>query len=98
MWIARLKDNTLINQKESKKLFSDISHLVIGLGFEYNGTVIFLPNNLLDYRYGGSASASLAGGEAKVDSYWIQGTFHSDFKKLRIRFYNNEKKIEVETD
>lgn len=95
MWIAKLKDK-MVTQKDVK--FSEIKHLVIGLGFQYNGTTVWLPDEMLDYRYGGSASASLGSGKADVDSYWIQGTFRSDFKKLRIRFYNNEKKIEIETD
>lgn len=96
MWIAILKDGTSITQKQYEpKTYSDLRHLVCKLGYEYNGTTIWLPNNLIDYRYGGSVSSSL-GGKTNVDSYWIQGTFQSDFKKIRLRFYTDKHKIDVE--
>ena len=96
MWIAVLNDGTSITQKQYEpKKYSDLRHLVSRLGYEYNGTTIWLPSDLIDYRYGGSVSASL-GGNANVDSYWIQGTFQTDFKKIRMRFYTGENKIDVE--
>lgn len=96
MWIAKLKDGTLKTQESSDVPFKEISHLVSNLGYKYNNSVVWLPKDLFDYRYGGSASSALGSASLNVDSYWIQGTFNSDFRKIMIRFYNNENKVEVE--
>lgn len=96
MWIAKLNNGTIITQsKNEPSQFSEIKHLISSLGYKYHDSEVWLPDGLLDYRYGGSASSSL-GDNPEVDSYWIQGTFHSDFRKIRIRFDNSVRKITVE--
>ena len=97
MWIAKLKDETVITKDEhDPKPFSAIQHLVIRLGYKYRESEFWLPEGMIDYKYGGSATASIGGG-ITIDSYWIQAMFQSDFKKLRVRFHNLKNAVEIET-
>ncbi|MCK9433821.1 MAG: hypothetical protein M0R32_03145 [Candidatus Cloacimonetes bacterium] len=96
MWIAILKNGSKTTQKENPDGFFSIKNSVEKLGYEYKGSVIWLPDDLIDYRYGGSASSDLSGGKTNVESYWIQGTLKTNFQKIRIRFPNSGNEVNVE--
>ena len=94
MWMAILENGTCVSQSDGV-CFGDIRDFVAKLGYKYNGTEFWLQKGLTDYRVGGSASCSI-GAEAKIESYWIQGTNHEG-KTTRIRFHNGANKVEVES-
>ena len=94
-WIATLIDGRLVDEKTTK--WSDIKGQVNNLSFVYRGTEYFLPK-CEEYMQAKTASAPLFGGEnVQIESRWIGGRLNNG-QIIKLRFYENENKVTVETE
>ena len=93
MWIVKLKNGEKITQEKGVP-FLDIKNDVSKLGYRYYGTTTWLPENMRNYRFGGTASCAI-GQNAEVESYWISCEMPNG-NAIKIRFYNNKRGIQLE--
>ena len=95
MWEATLDDGTIANAERCR--FGEIKDKVKSLRFIYAGVVHKLPDNQPEYLCAATASASLGGGEATVESRWI-GCRTADGRIIRLRFSALKNLVSVETE
>lgn len=90
MWEAVLKDGSIV--AESTHKWTQIKNDIESLSFDYNGTTVNLPpsNEFIQYK---SASASLMGGKAEIESQTVG--FKVGENKVLLRFDFKSKKVNI---
>ena len=93
MWEATLNDGRQVSEKRHR--WSDVKQNIKTLTYNYNGICFTFPpsNEYIQYK---TASASLAGGEAEIESQTIGIVI--DAVKILTRFNLKENKIDVIAD
>jgi len=94
-WTATLRDGKTVTEQTSR--WRDIKDSIGELRFIYHGVTYAFPAGMPEYVQGKTASASLAGGDIKIESHWV-GFRSPTGQVIKLRFYEGQDRVELKTE
>lgn len=97
MWIAKTKQgNVVFEGRSNTPKWKDLKSEVVNLGMVWRGVEYWLPSDGTDFQTATTASCSINGGNAVIESRWISCKVGNVI--IRLRFYEKAMKVVVETE